>query len=162
MVNYRDICGSSSKYRFFTSTTWPYAQSAWIARYVVSRDCLHSTMRSLHSTRYSFVTPTRWWCRNNRQRRPSRTPSKWKISVCSRRIVCDTDRLRYREQTFSRGVEQNADANSLWEIWSTIDDDSYNEQFLPDDRYVVTQCIVRLADPATQVLVTRVSPKDCQ
>jgi hypothetical protein len=31
-----------------------------------------------------------------------------------------------------------------------------NEQFLPDDRYVVTQCIVRLADPATQVLVTRV------
>lgn len=32
-----------------------------------------------------------------------------------------------------------------------------NEQFLPDDRYVVFQCIVRFLDPATQELVTRVS-----
>jgi hypothetical protein len=27
-------------YHFFTSTMWPYAQHAWIARYVVSRGCL--------------------------------------------------------------------------------------------------------------------------
>lgn len=32
-----------------------------------------------------------------------------------------------------------------------------NEEFLPDDRYAVFQCVVRFVDPKSQQLVTRVS-----